>query len=102
MVKPELAKLERINVRQAWKHEASEFTPWLAQEENLNQLADALGLTELELVQTEHLIGDFKLDILCSDDQGEVIIENQLDSTDHKHLGQLLTYAAGIEANKVI
>ena len=102
MPQPELGKLEKINLRQAWKHEATEFTPWLAQEENLNQLADTLGLSELELVQTEHTIGDFKLDILCTDDQGEVIIENQLEPTDHKHLGQLLTYAAGIEANKVI
>ena len=102
MLKPELGKLEKINLRQAWRHEATEFTPWLAQEENLNQLADTLGLSDLELVQTEHTIGDFKLDILCTDDQGEVIIENQLEPTDHKHLGQLLTYAAGIEANKVI
>ena len=101
-MKTSLGKLEKLNPRQAWRNEATEFTPWLAQEENLGLLADALGLSELSLVQTEHPIGDFNLDILCTDDQGEVIIENQLDSTDHKHLGQILTYAAGVEAKKVI
>jgi len=101
-MKTQLGKLEKLSPRQAWKHEASEFTPWLAQEENLGLLADALGLSDLSLVQTEYPIGDFSLDILCTDDQGEVIIENQLDSTDHKHLGQILTYAAGVDAKKVI
>ena len=98
----DLGKLEKLNLRKAWKHESSEFTPWLAQEENLNQLVEALGLAELELVQTEYQVGDFKLDILCTDEGGEVIIENQLDATDHKHLGQILTYAAGVGAKKVI
>lgn len=97
-----LGKLERISLREAWRHEATEFTPWLAQAENLNQLADSLGLSELELVQTEYPVGDFYLDILCSDDDGEVMIENQLDKTNHTHLGQILTYAAGVGAKKVI
>lgn len=99
---PNLGQLQRINLREAWKNEASDFTPWLAQAENLNQLADALGLSELELVQTEYPVGDFKLDILCTDDDGEIIIENQLEKTNHTHLGQIITYAAGIGAKKVI
>jgi hypothetical protein len=99
---PNLSQLQRINLREAWKNEASDFTPWLAQTENLNQLADALGLSDMELVQTEYQVGDFKLDILCSDDDGEVIIENQLEKTNHTHLGQIITYAAGIGAKKVI
>ncbi len=99
---PTLGQLQRINLREAWKNEASDFTPWLAQVENLNQLADALGLSELELVQTEYPVGDFKLDILCTDDDGEIIIENQLEKTNHTHLGQIITYAAGIGAKKVI
>jgi len=101
MKKP-LSKLERVPLREAWKHEANDFTPWLAQEDNLNTLADALGLPDLELVATEHWVGEFKLDILCTSGDDQVIIENQLEETDHKHLGQILAYAAGVGAKKVI
>lgn len=97
-----LSKLERVPVRDAWKHEAGEFTPWLAEADNLNALADALGLGELVLVATEHWVGDFKLDILCTDGDDQVIIENQLAKTDHAHLGQIIAYAAGVGARKVI
>jgi hypothetical protein len=96
------SKLERVPLREAWKHEAGEFTPWLAEASNLNALADTLGLSELILVSTEHWVGDFKLDILCTNGDEQVIVENQLDETDHKHLGQILTYAAGVGAKKVI
>lgn len=97
-----LSKLERVPLREAWKHEAGEFTPWLAETDNLNALADALGLSELVKVATEHWVGDFKLDILCTDGEDQVIIENQLEKTNHSHLGQLLAYAAGVSAKKVI
>lgn len=97
-----LSKLERVSLREAWKHEAGDFTPWLAEAENLNTLADALGLSELIPVATEHWVGDFKLDILCTDGGEQVVIENQLNETDHKHLGQILTYAAGVGATRVI
>lgn len=102
MSKAPLGKLERIPLRKAWAHEAGEFTPWLSQADNLTLLAEALGLDELELVGTEHPVGDFKVDILCSDNGGKVIIENQLEKTNHTHLGQILTYAAGVGARKVI
>lgn len=98
----DLGKLQRVPLRKAWQHEASDFTPWLAEETNLNALADALSLGELELVATEHPVGGFKLDILCTDDDGQVIIENQLEKTNHSHLGQIMAYAAGVEARKVI
>ncbi len=101
-MKTPLGKLERIPLRKAWAHEAGEFTPWLSQADNLNLLAESLGLNELELVGTEHPVGDFKVDILCSDNGGKVIIENQLEKTNHSHLGQILTYAAGVGARKVI
>lgn len=101
-MKAPLGKLERISLRKAWAHEAGEFTPWLAQSDNLTLLAESLGLNELELVGTEHPVGDFKVDILCSDNGGKVIIENQLEKTNHTHLGQILTYAAGVGARKVI
>jgi len=101
MPKP-VGTLERAELREAWRHEAAEFTPWLAQPENLARLADTLGLDDLVLLGTEHPIGDFKLDILCEDADGPVIIENQLERTNHAHLGQILTYAAGVGARKVI
>lgn len=101
-MKVPLGKLQRINLREAWKHEAAEFTPWLAQADNLALLAEHLGLPDLEVVGVEQWVGDFKLDILCSDGTGQVIIENQLEKTNHSHLGQILTYAAGVGARKVI
>jgi hypothetical protein len=98
-----LEKLTRVSLRDAWKNEALDFTPWLAQTDNLNELSEALGLSELELVQTEYPIGDFKLDILCTDEDGhQVIIENQLEKTNHTHLGQIITYASGVGAHTVI
>lgn len=101
-MKNNLSKLERVPLREAWKHEANDFTPWLAEADNLNVLADDLGLSELLLVAIEHWVGDFKLDILCTDGDDQVIIENQLDKTNHSHLGQLIAYAAGVGAKKVI
>lgn len=97
-----LSTLTRVPLREAWKHEAGEFTPWLAQPENLERLAEELGLGELVCVATEHRIGDFELDMLCNDGTDQIIVENQLEETDHKHLGQLISYAAGVEAKKVI
>lgn len=101
-IKKDLSKLVRVPLREAWKHEAGDFTPWLAQPDNLNMLADALGLSELVHVASEHWVGDFKLDILCTDGDDQVIVENQLEETNHKHLGQILAYAAGVGAKKVI
>lgn len=97
-----LSRLERVALREAWKHEAAEFTPWLAQTVNLDLLAQAIGVSELVLASTEQWVGDFKLDILCTDGDQQVIIENQLAETDHRHLGQILAYAAGVGARKVI
>jgi hypothetical protein len=101
-VKKNLSKLERVPLREAWKHEANDFTPWLSESNNLNALADALGLSELIHITTEHWVGDFKLDILCTDGEDQVIIENQLEKTNHAHLGQIIAYAAGVGAKKVI
>lgn len=102
MATKNLGTLTRVPLREAWVHEAGDFTPWLAQTDNLNMLADALGLSELASVATEHWVGDFKLDILCTDGDDQVIIENQLEETNHKHLGQVIAYAAGVGARKVI
>lgn len=94
-----LGKLEPVDVRKVWQNEASEFTPWLAQEDNLAMLGETIGL-ELELQEQEKPVGPYRADLLCRDTTADqwVLIENQLDGTDHRHLGQLLTYAAGLEA----
>ena len=101
-IKKPLSELERVPLREAWIHESGLFTPWLAEADKLKDLADELGISELVLVDTEYRVGDFKLDILCTDDDGRVIIENQLEKSDHAHLGQIITYAAGVGAKKII
>lgn len=101
MTIPELGKLESVNVRDVWQHEAYKFTPWLA--ENITQLGEALNM-DLEVVQQEAQTGDFYLDILARDRSSGamVAIENQLEWTDHSHLGQILTYAGGHDARILI
>lgn len=98
-----LGRLERVDLRNIWLSEATEFTPWLAQADNLSVLADAVGI-ELELEAQERNVGPFRADILCKDvETGQwVLIENQLERTDHTHLGQLLTYASGLQAVTII
>ena len=101
MTTPNLAKIERVELREAWAHEAYNFTPWLA--ENITELGEELGMN-LELRETEAAVGGYSLDVLATDlDQNRtVIIENQLEATNHAHLGQLLTYAAGYGANVIV
>jgi len=90
---PKLGTLTTISATEVWGHEAHGFTPWLA--ENLNLLSEALQIDELELQGTEISTGDFRLDILAEDSVGNpVVIENQFGATDHRHLGQLITYIA--------
>jgi uncharacterized protein DUF4268 len=96
-----LGRLRRVaNARDVWTSEASDFTPWLA--ENLDVLGNELGMS-LTLVATEVPVGDFRLDIQAQTPDGAVVIvENQLERTDHGHLGQLLVYASGLEASAVV
>lgn len=98
---PTLGRLERVDPRSLWPHEAHDFTPWLV--EHIDELGELLGL-ELEVSEREASVGAFSLDILA-DDLGRdrrVVIENQLEATDHAHLGQLITYSAGLEATVVV
>lgn len=102
MNKPTLGRLEKVDLRTYWKSESHDFTPWLASPQNIQLLAEAIGL-ELEVEAQEKGVGPFS-DILCKDTTTNdwVLIENQLEPTDHTHLGQLLTYAAGLQATTIV
>ena len=99
----DLGKLERVSLRDIWKSEAQDFTPWLAREDNLSLLGETLGI-DLELEAVEQNVGPFRADILCKDMLSNrwVLVENQLERTDHTHLGQLITYAAGLDAVTIV
>ena len=98
-----LGTLKKIDLREAWKHEANDFTKWLALEANLSLLAEEIGI-DLKLVQVEAAVGDFSCDIVAEEENTgrTIIIENQLEVTDHRHLGQIITYASGHDAKVVI
>ncbi|GAB4575769.1 MAG: hypothetical protein Kow0077_28920 [Anaerolineae bacterium] len=98
-----LGRLKRVDLRMVWNHEEHDFTPWLASEENLALLGDTIGL-DLELDEREKAVGPFRADIVCKDTANNtwVLIENQIERTDHIHLGQLLTYAAGLDAVTIV
>ena len=98
-----LDRLVRVELREIWETEAQDFTPWIADKENINILGDALNM-ELELKALEKSVGPFSADILCTntDDDSLVLIENLLEKTDHTHLGQLMTYAAGLHTVNIV
>jgi hypothetical protein len=104
MSAPKLGRIKKIHdVRKFWRREDADFTPWLAREENIVVLGEAIGI-ELEVKEQEANVGPFRADILCTNttDDSLVLIENQLSRTDHTHLGQLITYAAGLETVTLI
>ena len=97
----EFGELKEVDLRDVWSHEAHDFTPWLA--DNLDRLSKEIGIP-IELVDTEEPIGQFAADIVGqnAEDGSRVLIENQLEGSDHTHLGQILTYLAGSEARIII
>lgn len=102
MVKLQILK-EVKNLRTVWAHEASDFTPWLSQDDNINILADAVGI-DITVDEIESSVGSFNVDISAHETgtDRKIIIENQLEDTDHDHLGKLITYAAGKDADIII
>ncbi|HSK71647.1 MAG TPA: DUF4268 domain-containing protein [Pyrinomonadaceae bacterium] len=98
-----LSRLEKVDLRNIWKHEALDFTNWLAEPDNLSLLGDEIGI-DISLIQTEASVGKFSVDILAEEQETgrKIIIENQLETTDHDHLGKIITYASGLDAEIII
>ena len=99
-----LGKLEMGELRECWPHEEKDFTPWLA--ENIDELARAIGVDTIEVVATEQDVGKYFADIVGRINNGQesidVVIENQLEKSDHGHLGQIITYASGLNSKCII
>ncbi|MBD5608094.1 MAG: DUF4268 domain-containing protein [Desulfovibrio sp.] len=101
---PILGKLNKItDLRSVWPHEANNFTKWLVKDENLSLLSDTIGI-DIEFEDRESNVGDFSVDIYAKEEgtNKNIIIENQLEDTDHNHLGKLITYASGKNASYII
>ena len=98
-----LGKLKTVDLREFWKHEALHFTKWLSEPEHVAMLSDEVGI-EIEVTQVEASVGRYNVDILAKEENSnrKIIIENQLESANHDHLGKLITYAAGHEASYII
>ena len=99
-----LGKIKRItDIRSVWHHEEKDFSKWLAQEENLKQLSDSIGI-DIVLEERESSVGNFSVDLYALEEGTErrIIIENQLEDTNHDHLGKLITYASGKGAEVII
>lgn len=98
-----LGKLKEIDIRTVWAHEQYDFSKWLSSEENIQSLGDTLNLSLTE-IETEKFVGSYRCDILCKDELTgkSVLIENQLEPTNHDHLGKIITYASGLDASVVV
>ena len=95
-----IGRLRRVPLREVWPHEARDFTPWLA--ENIDVLNSAIDLSLSDVVR-EQTVGDFSVDLVAEDESGDrVIIENQLERSNHDHLGKLITYLTQIGAKAAI
>lgn len=99
----QIGRLTEVDVRSLWKHEQYDFSNWLAKENNLEYLNEILGLTLID-VDTEVYVGPYRCDIVAKDETSniKVIIENQLESTNHDHLGKIITYASGLGATVIV
>lgn len=95
------SKIQRVDIRKVWENEAKDFTPWL--ENNIDVLSDALDTISLVSAESEGAAGSFSVDLIAEDDDGNaVIIENQLEKSNHEHLGKLITYLTSVEAKTAI
>ena len=99
----QLETLKKVDLRKVWTHEAIDFTTWLSEKENLALLSDEIGI-DILLIETEASVGKFNVDILAEEENTgkKIVIENQLEITDHDHLGKTITYASGYDAEIII
>lgn len=98
-----IGKLEEVDIRELWKHEQYDFSEWLAKKENIENLNDILGLTLVD-ISKETYVGSYRCDLFARDEATgtKVIIENQLEISNHDHLGKIITYASGLDAKVVV
>ena len=98
-----IGKLEEVDIRELWKHEQYDFSEWLSKEENIENLNDILGLTLVD-ISKETYVGSYRCDLFAKDETTgiKVIIENQLEMSNHDHLGKIITYASGLDAKVVV
>jgi len=100
MSKSTIQKINKVPLREIWNKEDKDFTKWL--EENIDYLNEVIGF-DITVLSREEKVGPFKVDLYGEDNFGnKVIIENQLEKTDHAHLGQIITYLVNLEANTAI
>lgn len=99
----EIGRLKEVDIRKLWKHEEYDFSNWLVENENISYLNEILGLTLTDIKREEH-VGSFECDIFAKDETSDtnIIIENQLENSNHEHLGKIITYASGLDANVVV
>lgn len=98
-----IGKLEEIDIRELWRHEQYNFSNWLAKPENISYLNNILGLTLVD-INKEMYVGSYRCDIVAKDETNDtkVIIENQLEVSNHEHLGKIITYASGLDAKVIV
>ena len=99
-----LGKLEKVDLREIWKNEEYDFSVWLSKEENLKELSDTIGINNIILEERESPVGRYSADIYGKEEGTErkVVIENQLEDSNHDHLGKIITYASGKEAKTIV
>lgn len=98
-----IGKLEEVDIRELWKHEQYDFSEWLSKKENIENLNDILGLTLVD-ISKETYVGSYRCNLFAKDETTgiKVIIENQLEMSNHDHLGKIITYASGLDAKVVV
>lgn len=103
MATMKLGKLQEVDIRKLWNHEQYDFSEWLSKAENLELLNEAIGLT-LSEVEKEVYVGSYRCDLVGTDETtgDKIIIENQLEMSNHDHLGKIITYASGLDAKVVV
>jgi len=99
----DIGKLEEVDIRNLWKHEQYDFSEWLSKEDNIENLNDILGLTLID-ISKEIYVGSYRCDLFARDEATgtKVIIENQLEASNHDHLGKIITYASGLDAKVIV